>query len=452
MLQLKPKQQQAVDAVNDPLVDTLVLFGTVGTGKTDIAAHIVISICYRFDKTYWPVFRQNISTAKKSVIPSYLEMLDKMGLVEGTDYKFNSQEHTITFTNKSVIVFTEADPTKDRGGKKIKGINASGNHCDEVDELTHEMFVQAVSRKGRRNASGQPSISILTFNPTDVPHLITFYNKYKKPETYGALPSSVRCIEFGLEDSWQQQQDIDQLKTNPKWWTERYLYNNWAYADESSSLFKSKEWAASLTDKLDGEAKRVAGYDVARSGVDRSVRAVLYGLTVADIKIFKDKLEQIDTSKQGDMLITDAAEEMYALKDLAVDAVGLGVGVVDALSKEGYKVVEYMSGKAPDPGVRLSDDANVPINFDSLRSQMIYLYARGLELGLIKHYSGCPFLNDLQKEATMHNYEITDKVLKVESKEHIKKRLGVSPDLFDAVIMAFYIALRRPKKVELGFV
>jgi len=44
MLQLKPKQIEAVQAVNDPTVDTLVLLGVVGSGKTDVAAHIDISI------------------------------------------------------------------------------------------------------------------------------------------------------------------------------------------------------------------------------------------------------------------------------------------------------------------------------------------------------------------------------------------------------------------------
>lgn len=41
-----------------------------------------------------------------------------------------------------------------------------------------------------------------------------------------------------------------------------------------------------------------------------------------------------------------------------------------------------------------------------------------------------------------HNYEIHNKMLKVESKDKIKKRLGTSPDLLNAVIMAPYVALR----------
>jgi hypothetical protein len=265
-----------------------------------------------------------------------------------------------------------------------------------------------------------------------------YYDRWRA----GTLPPNVRVIEFDLSDSWLSQRDIEALKTNPDWWTQRYLYNNWNFSDESSSLFKSRFWAASLTDEIDGTAVKAVGYDVARSGTDRSVRSLVAGTTIADILIVKDKKDQIDTSVQADILIEDAGEFEYGLQNMAVDAVGLGVGVVDALSKQGYYVREYMSGAKPDPDVRLSDGIVLPVNFDNLRSQMIYLYARGVELGIIKHYKGCPYLRELQKEAMVHNYEITDKVLKVESKDKIKKRLGSSPDLLDAVIMALYVALR----------
>lgn len=440
MLQLKPKQAQAVQTVNSPYIDTLVLLGSVGTGKTDVAAHIVLSVCYQFPKTYWPVFRQNISTAIKTIIPSYLEMADKMGLVLGKDITYNQQTKTITFShNKSAIVFVEADPTKDRGGKKIKGINATGNHIDEADELDYEMFIQATSRKGRRNESGQPSLSIITMNPNDTWARELYYDKFKA----GNLPPNIMVIEFGLEDSWLSRQDVAALMTNPDWWTQRYLYNNWNYNDESTSLFKSRHWAASLVEALDAHETRAVGYDVARSGTDRSVRALVYGAaTIVDVRIMKDKNEQIDTGVQADMLAEDASEFGYGLDNTAIDAVGLGVGVVDSLSKLGYSAREFMSGAKPDPGVMLTNMDSLPVNFDNLRSQMVYLYARGIELGVIKHYRGCPFLKELQKEAMVHNFDTTDKVLRVESKDKIKKRLGFSPDLFDAVLMALYVALR----------
>ena len=92
MLFLKPKQQTVIEAANDPRISTIVLIGSVGTGKTDVAAHASISIAYSFPRTYWPVFRQNISTAKRSVIPSYLNMLDLMNLEEGLDDRYDRQD------------------------------------------------------------------------------------------------------------------------------------------------------------------------------------------------------------------------------------------------------------------------------------------------------------------------------------------------------------------------
>lgn len=439
MLELKPKQASVIDALNDPVVDTIVLIGTVGTGKTDIAAHSVLSIADSFPKTYWPVFRKNISTHISTTIPSYLEMADKMGLIEGVDYRYNKSPHYLEFPNKSRIPFLEADITKDREGKKIKGINASGNHIDEPDELELVMFTQATSRRGRRNENGQPSVSILSMNPTDGYLKAKYYDPWKA----GTLPPNVRVIEFDINDSWQSKRDVEALKDNPEWWTERYLFNNWDYSDESMSLFKSRHWAASMVDELDGTAKRAAGYDVARNARgDRSVRALGYGLALADLAIVKDKDVLMELPDQADWLKKDAVDNGYGIADAAIDAVGLGQGMVDDLARDQLFARAFKSGLSPDPDVFLEITDTSGLNYDNLRSQLGYLYARGVERGVIKHYKGCPFLNDLFKEAAMHQFEVTDKVFKLESKEHVKQRLGFSPDLFDAVLMWLYVALR----------
>lgn len=326
-LLLKPKQAEVIEALNDPVVDTIVLIGTVGTGKTDIAAHAVLSIAETFPKTYWPVIRANITTAKRTVIPSYLEMADKMGLVENVDFSFNRADNYLQFPNGSIIPFIEADYTKDRNGKKIKGIYATGNHIDEPDELEDGMLVQATSRRGRRNEYGQPSGSILSMNPTDGPLKARYYDPWRA----GTLPPNVRVIEFGIEDSWQSKRDIETLKTNPEWWVQRYLYNNWNYADELNSLFKSKTWAPSMVDSLDPDARRAAGCDVAWKGVDCSVRGLLYGLTIGDLALAKDKNQRVEIPDQAKWLIADAVENEYGIDNTAVDAVGLGAGMVGDL-------------------------------------------------------------------------------------------------------------------------
>jgi len=182
---------------------------------------------------------------------------------------------------------------------------------------------------------------------------------------------------------------------------------------------------------------------VSEQGLSGAGSASFAGADSNSVSFFAWTPQQIDTGVQADWLVKDASDSGYGLENVAVDAVGLGVGVVDGLAKQGYKAKEFMSGARPDPNVKLEAGDSIPMTFDNLRSQMIYLYARGIELGIIKHYSGCPFLKELQKEAMVHNFEITDKVLRVESKDKIKKRLGSSPDLLDAVVMGLYVALRK---------
>lgn len=434
MLQLTPKQQKVIDYVNDATIHTIVLIGAIGTGKTDIAAHASISIAYQFPKTYWTVVRQNISTARKSIIPSYLEMLDMMNFIEGEDYNFNKQLSEITIIhNNSKIVFVEADITKDRQGRKIKGINATGNHIDEADELHESMFVMATSRRGRRNTEGQPSLSIITMNPND-----TFLReKYYKPWKDGTLQKGVAVVEFTIEDSWQTKEDIEAMLSNPRPWVERYIKNNWDFDDDDMSLFKYRYFAAALTDTLNSEAIRYAGYDVARSGTDRSVIAMWYGKTdksprtLVDIQIFKDKDEQMTTDDQALQVIKFATQNAILPQHLAIDAVGIGVGVVDHAKSKGINYVQFVSGAVP--------TAKAESKYDKLRSEVIFEFAQGLERGEIKIYEGCPYRNELISEAMAHLHKVTDRKLSVESKDEVKKRTGgLSPDLFDSVIMALY--------------
>lgn len=432
MLYLKQKQQKVIEIVNSGKYHTIVLLGSVGTGKTDIAAHASISIAYTFPKTYWTVFRQNLSIAKRSVIPSYINMLDMMNFVEGEDYKHDKQAQSLHFPNKSTIDFIEADVTKDRQGKKIKGINASGNHIDEADELAEIMFIQALSRRGRRNENGQPSLSIVTMNPNDSFLRDYYYRPYRE----GTLPEGVIVIEFDIGDSWQTKEDIEAMRRNPRSWVERYINNNWDYADDISSLFKYKYFDASITSVLNNEDKRYIGFDVARSGMDRSVIAEWWGRTLVNITIIKGKDEEKTTDDQALELIRYMQLNNIFQTNVAVDGVGVGVGVIDHMKSKGIIVQEFISGGRPTVD-----------KYDNLRSQVIFEFAQGLERGDIKVYEGCSFRNQLINEAMLHQHKINDKKLAVEPKDKVKERTGgVSPDIMDAVVMGLYPQLNTNPK------
>lgn len=455
-LELKPTQEKAVKLVNNPVVDTIYLIGSVGTGKTDVAAHIGISICDTFPDTYWTVFRKNISTAKKTVIPSYLTMLDRMNFIDKEDYTYNGQDYEIKFPNKSKIGFIEADESKDREGRKIKGINSSGGHVDEADELSLTMFTTATSRRGRRNEHGQPSLTIVTVNPNDIEHIKAVYMKFRYPEKYGKLPPNVRVIEFGIEESWQTPEDIEAMLTNPEWWVQRYIYNNWEYQDQSKTVFKSSIFAKAIVQRYD-TGRKSTGYDVARDGVDRSVSADWDNMVLIDGEVIKDKEDVVETGTQAEWLINHSDSNAIGYENVAVDGVGVGVGVIDGGKDRGAEFAVFKSGYSPDPTLTFDDEAKSKqeaenskelMGFNNLRSQVAYMLAIGLDSGKVKILESYPFLNEFIKEAQQHHHDYKDKVFVLESKESIKKRTGKSPDIFDSVLMGFWRQLIKKRKIE----
>lgn len=426
MLQLKPKQQQVVQLIKNPQIDVIVLIGSVETGKTYIAAHAMVSIADVYPNTFIPIIRLNKTTAKHTVLRSYLHVLAECNYEENVDYRLNRNEgEIILMHNKSTMLLVEADHTKDPDHMKLKGLEANAMHIDEVDEIIQTAYEMAQSRVGRDSKHPAPPVTIVTMNPNNKWCKTEFYDKWKKDE----LPSNIAVIEFTRYDSWSPQERYEKfIASRPRPWIERYINNNWDFEDDMDSLFKYRYFDACLTDKLPDNDTRYIGYDVAREGTDRSVAALWYGNTLVDIQYFKDKEEQISTDDQALALIRYMTQNAVTKDHTAVDAVGVGVGVVDFMGSRGLKPLEFKSGSRP----------SLP-EYDMLRSEVIYYFARGLEKGTIKIYEGCPFRNELISEAMAHNHKTTDKVLAVESKKDVKKRTGsLSPDIFDAVVMGLW--------------
>ncbi len=100
----------------------ILLLFTGAVLRTDIA-RVGIDICDTFE-AYWTVFRKNISTAKRSVIPSYLTMLDRKNFKEGVRITRTMAKIMKLSFNGSKIGFVE-DETKEEWTEDQRCINAS---------------------------------------------------------------------------------------------------------------------------------------------------------------------------------------------------------------------------------------------------------------------------------------------------------------------------------------
>lgn len=448
-MHLKVKQGDLIKTINEhPEVDTYVLIGSVGTGKTAVVAHIGISICDKYPETTWHAWRKSNSTSRKTLVRTYRRTLKQMGFIEKEDYIWRDRDMEIVFKhNGSIITFSEANRSIDKDLNKVKGIDATCNHIDEANELDKDMCEMIESRKGRNNEYGQPSLNFITMNPNSGWSKKRFYEPYKK----GELPENVMVIEFTIQDSWQSAEDVKRLFKRSKWWVERFLKNNWNYADESGTILSSRWFDQNRTKQIDAKGLRSSGVDVAiKRGGDKAVYTLWQGLTLVDIIIMKDNDEETDTDTLAEKVIELNSRNNVGFKYCSVDAVGNGAGVIGSGKKRGHDFFEYVSGASPMPNLTIDTDKEemFSTDYNMLRSQVIHAFALMMEAGTVKLYQDCNYLTEFEEEAMEHGYTEDKKTLKVESKEDIKARTGYSPDIFDAVIMGFLMQIVKQYKVD----
>lgn len=160
------------------------------------------------------------------------------------------------------------------------------------------------------------------------------------------------------------------------------------------------------------------GVDVAQMGDDRTVIFPRQGLMV-----FKP-VEMRNQRGPAVAARVAAAKAKWGSEMELVDATGgYGAAVVDAMVPAGLAPVEVQfGGKANDP------------RYFNKRSEMWFQMAEFVKKG------GClPKVPELVRELTAPTYSYQGGKFRLEEKDQIKKRLGFSPDLADALACTFAI-------------
>lgn len=132
------------------------LFGGVGNGKTFVAGCKCLDLVTQFSDNLVLIGRQTYPELRDSTREMFLSIVRMMYPKEA--YQFNNSENSITFWNRSRVIFRHLDEPAN-----LLSMNLGGFYIDQAEEVDEEVFLTLQSRLRRPNVG--PLKGLVTGNP-----------------------------------------------------------------------------------------------------------------------------------------------------------------------------------------------------------------------------------------------------------------------------------------------
>jgi hypothetical protein len=429
-IDLTKKQSQAWKLLMDDITNIVLYGGSAGAGKSWLGCLWITTLCLKYNGIRCLIGRTVLTQLKMTTLNTLFETLQSMGLKSNEHYIYNGQSNIITFKNGSEIVLKDlqyqpSDPNFDSlGGLELTAVFV--DEAAQISQLAYNILKSRIRFK-LNEYKLQPKI-LMTCNPGQVWLKKEFYLPYVQ----GTLSIDKAFVPaLPMDNPHLPKSYIEMLKSLPSSQRRRLLEGDWNYMEEDDSLFNFDHISNSVFINVpQGTDKKYMSVDVARFGADRSVVVIWSGLVVLDIKVYS-KLSTTELSSEIKDLIRSYG---IHINNVIVDTDGVGAGVGDQLKG----CVNFVNNSSPLHGQ----------NFTNLKSQcyvkLSELFKEGkLSINLMDPTT----VDELTQELLSVKLKDIDKDNKVgvQSKDEMKKVLGKSPDLSDALMMRMYYELKNLK-------
>lgn len=404
-----------------------ILFGgAAGGGKSYGLWSLAILKALEFPGIRVGIARQTLTQIKGNTISTFYEVMNHWNLDERY-YNYNQIKGEITFPNGSMLKFFElrylpSDPNYDRFGGALLtfGIIEEAAGCDAKGK---EVFSSRLGRWMNDTYDIPPHLYMST-NPG-----VNFvYSDFYIPDQKGELADHRRYIPAKLTDNTYRGKAYETAlrKRLNEETANRLLRGEWNFDGDNTRLTTYQNvvdvYNIPKGYKTSGGTKYLTA-DIAFTG-DRCIMLLWDDLTVTKVMHYEGKEPEVELARLATL-------HNVPQENIAYDADGVG---------------KYLKGKFP----RAIDIINnsVPLlkeNYYNLKSQLYFKLADVINEGLLKVKD-----DTLQDNAIQELYEIrsvplesTDGKLKLISKKDVKKVIGRSPDISDAIAFRMYWLIKR---------
>jgi len=279
------------------------------------------------------------------------------------------------------------------------------------------------------------------------------------------MSKNVRVFTFSWRDDPRKTQkwfDKQKAKLLPHIFAQEVLID---YSASIENQLIKNEWIQACIElDLPMSGIKSIGFDIADEGADANALAFRHGSIVMDLQEWK-----IGTVGQSTVRVWNYAHQRDVKADvIAYDGIGVGSGAkskFNELNDESVHIERVMIGESAGDGIYLEaedpeeDDKKYSDVFMNMRARLwwelrekiknTWEYVNHGATYSVEEMISLPQDDQLISELTAPKWELTENgKIKIESKKAMKKRGIDSPNLADALVMAYYPA--KPK-IELYF-
>jgi phage terminase large subunit len=437
-LNLTKKQSETFKILLDKTHREVLYGGAKGSGKSYLGTVWVLYMCLTYPGIRALIGRTVLTQLRVTTIKTLLDLFKNCGITQ-EHYTYNQQSNELKFFNGSEIVFRDlqynpSDPNYDSLG----GLELTIAFIDEVAQVSRQAYdvVRSLLRYKINEHNLKPTL-FMSCNPSQSWLKQEFY----LPTIQGTIEEHKIFVQaLPTDNPHLPKEYLEILRSLPPKQMKRLYLGDWNYETESDSLFDFDEITSSVFKIVPQPTdKRYMSVDVARFGSDRSVVVIWSGLVVLEVFIYT-KLSTTELSSEIRELI-----QKYGIhpSNIVVDSDGVGGGVADQIRGQ-----NFVNNSSPLHGQ----------NYSNLKSQCYVKLSELFKENKISLNVMDPnVIDDLTQELLSVRLKDTDKDNKVSvhSKEEMKKILGKSPDISDAIMMRMLFEVKNQKttgKYSISFI
>lgn len=438
---LSPRQRVAMRKLFDNETAFLLYGGGAGGGKSVLGCMWLYISCIQYPGTRWFIGRDSLTDTRDSVLVTWSWMCSRFKFV---GWKYG--ENKINFGNGSVILFLDLSyyPQKDPLFERLGSKEFTGGWIEEAGEVKFDAFDTLKSRIGRymNDVYGLIGKMLITANPKKG----WLYNEFYKPQKTGIKNTGYYFIPaLNGDNPFLPETARDSLNMiTDKVKRQRLLLGDWDYDDSEECLIQYNKILDMFTNSFVEDGERFISSDVAITN-DLFVNVVWSGLKIIDISAIRNVTKTVSTHENGILVnrvdfqpLIDEYERLTTLykiprSNIVYDADGIG-----------HNMRSFLSGAV---GLNNGSPAPDPAYFN-LKTQLYYYFAELVNSDKIWITAS---LNSETKDRLMEEIQAirrssdVGEKLKIMPKAEVKKIIGHSPDLTDAIVYRLLFLITRGK-------